>query len=236
MAVRIPFRERGTHMSRIDGFSDVVFGFALTLIVVSLEVPHTFHELLDMLKGFIPFSICFYFLIQIWYVHYRFFRRYGLEDIRTIVYNSMLLFVVLMFVYPLKFLFTIATIHPANTSDLTAHEARLLFLVYGLGYAAVWAIFALMHHHAMARRQHLELTVLEMVDTRQTIAMCLCQVAVGLLSIAVAFLVPSGKIGFTGMTYMLLAFTNSWVGAHYGKQRRLLEDKLLANKSEAVSV
>ena len=36
------FRLRGTEMSRIDAFSDVVFGFALTLIVVSLDVPKTF--------------------------------------------------------------------------------------------------------------------------------------------------------------------------------------------------
>src|SRR5947209_590676 len=196
MAHRIPFRERGTHMSRIDGFSDVVFGFALTLIVVSLEVPHSFHELLEMLKGFIPFSICFYFLIQIWYVHYRFFRRYGLEDLRTIVLNSFLLFVVLLFVYPLKFLFTLATIHPSNTADLTQHEARLLFVIYGLGYAAVWAIFELMHHHALAKRQQLDLNEVEIIDTRQTIAMCFCQVAVGLLSIVVAYLVPATKIGW----------------------------------------
>ncbi len=39
------FRLRGTAMSRVDGFSDVVFGFAITLLVVSLEVPKTYAEL-----------------------------------------------------------------------------------------------------------------------------------------------------------------------------------------------
>ena len=29
----------GCEVSRIEGFSDAVFGFALTLLVVSLEVP-----------------------------------------------------------------------------------------------------------------------------------------------------------------------------------------------------
>jgi uncharacterized membrane protein len=89
------FRLRGVDFSRIDAFSDVVFGFALTLLVVSLEVPHTFKELNDSLRGFIPFAICFFLLILIWYSHYKFFRRYGLHDLGTITINALLLFVVL---------------------------------------------------------------------------------------------------------------------------------------------
>jgi hypothetical protein len=40
------FRWRGGEISRIEGFSDAVFAFAVTLLVVSLEVPETFSELL----------------------------------------------------------------------------------------------------------------------------------------------------------------------------------------------
>ena len=36
---------RGREVSRIEGFSDAVFGFALTLLVVSLEVPESFADL-----------------------------------------------------------------------------------------------------------------------------------------------------------------------------------------------
>ena len=235
MAKRIPFRERGTHMSRIDGFSDVVFGFALTLLVVSLEVPHTFQELIASLKGFVPFSICFYFLIQIWYVHYRYFRRYGLEDTRTILLNSLLLFVVLLFVYPLKFLFTLITLHPQG-NHMTGWDARILLMIYGLGFAAVWLIFGLMHLHAYAQRTRLALNEIELIDTRQTIGMCMAQAGVGLLSVLVTFLLPDRMAGASGFIYMLTGVTNTWVASHYGRQRRLLEDRLLATKSEAVHV
>jgi uncharacterized membrane protein len=33
------FKERGEEISRLEGCSDCAFGFAITLLVVSLEVP-----------------------------------------------------------------------------------------------------------------------------------------------------------------------------------------------------
>ena len=42
----------------------------------------------------------------IWKEHHRFFSRYGFADTKTSFLNAVLLFVVLLYVYPLKFLFT----------------------------------------------------------------------------------------------------------------------------------
>lgn len=70
---KVGFRLRGTEINRLEAFSDVVFGFALTLLVVSLEVPHTFEELMRDLRGFLPFAVCFALLLQVWYIHYLFF-------------------------------------------------------------------------------------------------------------------------------------------------------------------
>src|SRR5512144_3070514 len=105
--LRMGFRLRGGEISRIEGFSDAVFAFAVTLLVVSLEMPRTFHELSAAMKGFVVFAVCFALLIEVWREHYVFFRRYGLQDAGTVWLNAALLFVVLFYVYPLKFLFNI---------------------------------------------------------------------------------------------------------------------------------
>src|SRR2546423_7860907 len=115
------FRWRGLEMARIDAFSDVVFGFALTLIVVSLEVPRTFAELMHAMRGFVGFALCFTLLIMVWYEHYKFFKRYALHDVWTIVLNTALLFVVLFYVYPLKFLFSVLVTVFSGAGESLSH-------------------------------------------------------------------------------------------------------------------
>jgi uncharacterized membrane protein len=228
------FRWRGNEITRIEGFSDAVFAFAVTLLVVSLEVPQTFNELLSAMRGFIAFAICFGLLASIWYYHYVFFRRYGLQDRYTILLNTILLFVVLFYVYPLKFVFTLlinqmlgdTTVQLPNGAIepmIETNQGALLFVIYGVGYIAISLVFALMYYHAYRQREQLELTELEVLDTLTSMRALLLDCGVGALSIAIALIGGEGYTALAGFTYFLIGIERSIYGFIRGRQRRKLE-------------
>lgn len=209
------FRLRGTQMSRIDGFSDVVFGFALTLIVVSLEVPKTYHELHELLVGFLPFSICFLFLMMVWWAHFRFFRRYGLHDFVTMVINSILLFFTLFYVYPLKFLFNIfiRNISVGVGAGIFASfdEAREMMLVYSFGFAAVYFAISALYVNAWRLRDDLHLNALERTLTKTYFWDFFGVGCVGILVALTALVLPAYDASLAGFVFFAIGI---WKAVH----------------------
>ncbi len=201
------FRWRGEDITRLEGFTDSVFAFAVTLLVVSLEVPDTFDELLRTMRGFVAFAICFYLLLLVWHDHYKYFRRYGLNDRPTLWLNSALLFIMLMYVYPLKFLFTALMSELfdfADTETIELSQFPQLMVIYGAGFVAVQLVFVLMYLRAYRLRADLELDALELSVTREEIQSFLLNMAVGLLSIAIAILGGKATVAWAGYAYVLL--------------------------------
>jgi uncharacterized membrane protein len=150
--------------SRLEGFSDAVFGFALTLLVVSLEVPSNHDALANQLEGILGVALMFAIVCWIWYEHHWFFRRTGLDDPWTVFLNSALLFVVLFYVYPLKFL-TSALMYEffslgsaAGPRITSASAGGVLMLLYSVGVVLIFGVFLLLYHHAGTRRAEFHLS------------------------------------------------------------------------------
>lgn len=192
------FRIRGKEISRVEGLSDAVFGFAITLLVISLDVPKTSDEMLHAMRGFFAFAITFSLLFLVWRTQFTFFRRYGLEDNTTVTLNAVLLFVILFYIYPLKFVFTgvmervlahAGFPDPSAPNMFADAHAPLLMLTYALGLAAVFGVFALLHRHALGKREELQLTEVEEFDTREAITTNLAVAGVGLVLAATYFAV-----------------------------------------------
>jgi hypothetical protein len=198
------FEWRGREVLRLEGLSDAVFGFAITLLVVSLEVPQSIAELLHAMRGFFGFAVSFALLFRLWGYQYRFFRRYGLEDPTTIRLNGVLLFVVLFFVYPLKFMTQAVTnfiidgglsrLKPGVlTSALSGGGYDLILMFYG-GFGTVFLVLGLMYLHAYRMRDHLKLNELEALDTRITCERLLLPLPVFPIAVALMF-TPTERVG-----------------------------------------
>ena len=201
------FRWRGGEISRLEGLSDAVFAFAVTLLVVSLEVPETFDQLLQVLRGFFAFAVCFAILFWVWYDHYRFFRRYGLADGITTILTGVLLFIVLFYVYPMKFLFT--TLFDQMLGDALANaieprQVPQLMLVYGAGFIAVQLVFILLYLHAYRLADSLELDDYERLTTRSELQGFGLNMLIGLASIAIVTVGGPDAAFWSGMAYMLI--------------------------------
>lgn len=221
------FRLRGLDVTRIESFSDGVFAFALTLLVVSLDVPKSFAELKATLSGFIGFGLSFLLLIALWYRHREFFRRYGLDDDATLAWNAALLFLVLFFIYPLKFLVSLMMhdvfgIGPEQNPRINQTEGTTLMFVYSGGYLAVYTVFFMMNLHAWRKRAKLELDPLEELLTRESLAICAMMMSIALLSIVIAWIGGPHSIPIAGLSYFLIGPARAFQGAWFGKRARAL--------------
>lgn len=233
------FRLRGLgEVSRVEALSDGVFAFAITLLVVSLEVPRTFDELLVTMRGFLAFAITFAMLFHVWHTQYRFFRRYGLNDNFTIWLTALLLFVVLFYVYPLKFVWTFvvnALLGLGTKVETSAgnfepvvrgEQIPMMFVVYGAGFAAVFAIFALHYLHAYRRRAALELNELESYDTVSELQENALMALVGVVSLSIALTRNPRYMTAAGMSYWLIGPVMYAHGFTRGRRRKRLEQHL----------
>ena len=195
-------------VTRLEGFSDAVFGFTITLLVASLEVPATFDDLVAAFRGLPAFAVTFSILLLVWHEHHRFFRRFAAQDGLTIWLNGALLFVVMIYIYPLKFLFTIL-IGPGfskaiagGLSMIRVDQIVTLMVMYGVGFAAIFGLLGAMYLHAGRRAGA---GPEDRTDALLGAGHCGVYVLVGMLSIAVAVFGDGPRASMlAGVTYSAL--------------------------------
>jgi uncharacterized membrane protein len=221
---------RSHEPSRLETFSDAVFAFALTLIIVSVEVPKTFTDLLDMMKGVVSFGICFAFLFSIWNMQNKFFRRYGLTDGYTVFLNGLLLFISLVYVYPLKFLTSLFNSddyyidHGLKVEKITPHQIAPLMVIYAVGFSLIYILFFLMYRNAKAHAVALHLTPVELYETNSFMYANLLAVSVSIIAAIIALLLPVGTAGNSGWIFFLLGPAYSiWFSYRRKKSRKMFE-------------
>ncbi len=202
-----------------------MFAFAVTLLVVSLEVPHTFDELTEAMRGFFAFALCFAMLVQVWYHHYLFSRRYGLQTPYAVVLNALLLFVVLFYVYPLKFLFALLVSEAGGRHGAFAiepHQVPRLMVIYSLGFTAVFGLFAFMYRYAERMGEALDLDPYERLRTRQALVDHAAYAILGVVVAVTATALPPARCGNAGFLFFLIGPYHFVSGSLFGRRVRAL--------------
>jgi uncharacterized membrane protein len=204
------FHWRGGDPTRVEALTDMVFAFALTLLVVSNAPPSSFSELRDLLWGFPGFAAAFAILLLLWHSHYIFFRRYALVDNWTTTINAALLFLILFLVYPLKYLATMlslwlrSVIEGAPTAPMSIIEGRDALIFLSGAYAAVFLMFYALFAHAQRHADQLELTPRERQLTRFGKWQQAVHVFVGLLVVVCALTLQGRWAALAGFGYFLI--------------------------------
>ena len=216
--------KRGHEVNRFEGFSEAVFGFALTLLVVQLEVPKTSDALVELVRGSLPFGLTFAMVCYIWWEHNQFFRRYGLQDAWTALLNSALLFVVLFYVYPLKFLATVLLSPLVGGAPMPRDwDPRFVMLTYSTGVTLIFGTFVMLYQHAWRRRAALALDSSELVTLRFKKRAHMISTALGVTSIALALAVSERAMWIPGVLYGLMGPLHGLNGWRAGLAQQALE-------------
>ena len=225
-------RQRGEQVTRLETFVDAAFAFAMTLLVVSFDaMPDSFAELYDALRRLPAFLAGFAILGMFWQAHHRFSRRFGLED-STIVFASMLLVAATLFyVYPLRMVMSAAMGFftggwaPSEFKVQDFLEFRLIFVIYGVGFAILAAIIAWMNLHALRKAGALQLDAAERLAATSEVTLNVVLIACATASVAVALLIPP-HIGWMqalpGAIYGLLGIAMPLLAIRHGRRIQAL--------------
>jgi uncharacterized membrane protein len=184
--------------------------------------------MMETMKGTLSFAVCFALLFQIWNNQNVFFRRYGINDTYTLFLNAILLFVVLIYTYPLKFLFELIFRGPTYLHDgqvmqkLQTGQLQPLMLLYGTGFMVNYVLFYLMYRHAGKCAKEIDLSAVEQFETKTIAGINLICAFVCTFVMSITFLVPAEYAGVTAFLYFLIGFAYMIWYSYRGKKKRQL--------------
>ena len=195
------FRIRGASPTRVDAFVDAAFAFAVTLLVISIgHLPTSVEDLVQALRGVPAFAASFYVIARFWLAHRSWSRHYGIEDAYGVRLSLALVFLLLVYVYPLRMVaeLTLASFSGGSLEETpiavhTVTDLRMIYVVFGVGYALTAVIFVLLHRHALALADALALTDAERIRTRTICRRWSGVIALSCLSVVLAIVLPMGS-------------------------------------------
>jgi uncharacterized membrane protein len=226
------FRLRGLQTTRLETFTDAAFAFAITMLVISVgNIPHTYDELVTALKAAPSFLACFSVIMLFWAGHRKWSRRFGLEDKKAMLYSFALIFVMLVYVYPLRLMFSAlfswisAGWLPSEFIINDVSQMLGLFAIYGIGFSAMSISMALLYKHVLSIGPELLLSDLELLIIKLELKIWLILASAGFLSAVVALVFPTSIAVWAGFVYTTLPITMPIIARRSAKKIALFKSE-----------
>jgi uncharacterized membrane protein len=233
--MRVISRQRQT--TRLETFVDAAFAFALTMLVVSVDsVPQSFDELVEAIKRVPAFAASFLITVMFWLGHYRWSRRYGIEDTGSVVLSLALVFLVLVFLYPLRVMMLGALqsmsggFLPGEIEITRIVHLQFLFVLYGFAFTLMSGV--LLALYARVRRLALEppLSAEDRAVAGIEVQAWGILAAMGATSALLALVLPPRLIGYAVWIYASLAVIMPVMSRVW--QRRVERDVAAESRSD----
>lgn len=226
-AINRAFKLRGIEITRLETFMDAAFAFAITMLVISVgTIPKNYPELIISLKE-IPACLCSFFIIMIfWFSHRTWSRRYGLEDKYTIVLSIGLIFILLVFMYPLRLIFSAlftglsngwfpSKFEVSNNSELIG-----LYAIYGAGLFAMAGILFLLYVRAFSKRNLLKLNQFEVNKTKSKVIFLGTVSVTGFVAAFSALVASETLASWSALTYLAIPISAIFINRFYKKEEK----------------
>lgn len=234
------YRLRGESMTRIEVFSDAAFAFAVTMLVISLSsIPQSYQELLAAMYKIPAFAASFAVMMTIWVSHRRWSQRFGLDDNVSTFLTLALIFLVLVYVYPLKLIMDLTFFaisqqwFPSDFQVSSTAEAAGLVAIFSLGVFLMALIQLGLYLRASSKADELCLSQLERLLVRKEQLLWSVQAILGFVVAILAFIFIS-TIGYlAGILYCLTPLGILLVTLPTRKNIRALQETLKSQTDES---
>jgi hypothetical protein len=209
--------------ARADNFVDAAFAFAVTLLVIAVgDPPRSLDDLRTALLNAPAFAGGFALIALFWWAHHSWAALRPRRDARSLLLSLAIVFVILVYVFPLRLLmqtglsFMTGGWLPGSELVRGREDLRLLYVIYGVGFSTLGLLYAGLYAHA-ARTLRAEGAANRAVQAAESAGSYLILLAAGVLSTALAALLPLGRNGWLsslpGFAYCLIGPAN---GLYWG--------------------
>ena len=127
--------QRVTH--RLEAFSDIVIGFSLALLTLSLTIPAHAVDFVQRPTAIVAFLITFVLIVRFWWLHFVIFEHYFEPNRLTITCNFIALASLMLQIFSLQLFLHFVPLGEGIVA------ARIYFALFALSYGSLCVMLAL---------------------------------------------------------------------------------------------